>query len=137
MAFVPLLFPTGRLPSPRWRALAWVAGGLGLVASIAFAFEPTIEGPSGRAIDNPPRIDALAGGAAFGRAGRNRFRSVWPPGVPLACGIAILKHRLYDIDRFINRTILYTLLTIGLALAYAGVVVGLQQILGEAAGARR
>ena len=27
-------------------------------------------------------------------------------GIPLACGVAMLRHRLYDIDLLINRTVL-------------------------------
>ena len=42
--------------------------------------------------------------------------------LPLAIGIAILRHRLFDIDRVINRTIVYALVT-GSALAvYSGTV---------------
>jgi hypothetical protein len=32
-------------------------------------------------------------------------------GVPVAVGIAVLRYRLYEIDRLINRTIVYGLLT--------------------------
>lgn len=40
VTFVPLLFPNGRLPSARWRPVAWSAG-LGIAAySLATAFHP-------------------------------------------------------------------------------------------------
>jgi hypothetical protein len=39
--------------------------------------------------------------------------------VPLAVGLAILRFRLYDIDRLINRTVVYGLLTVILGLCYA------------------
>jgi hypothetical protein len=42
--------------------------------------------------------------------------------IPVAAGIAILKHRLYDIDRIINRTLVYGLLTALLGITYVGVV---------------
>ena len=43
-------------------------------------------------------------------------------GIPLAVAVAILRHRLYDIDRLINRTLVYGLLTAILGLVYAGAV---------------
>jgi hypothetical protein len=52
-------------------------------------------------------------------------------GVPVAVGIAVLRYRLYDIDRLINRTIVYGLLTAVLGLSYAGVVVVLGQLVGQ------
>jgi hypothetical protein len=51
-------------------------------------------------------------------------------GIPLAVAVAILRHRLYDIDRLINRTLVYGLLTAILGLLYAGTVLILGQVFG-------
>jgi hypothetical protein len=50
--------------------------------------------------------------------------------LPVAAGIAILKYRLYDIDRLINRTLVYGLLTALLGGLYAGAVLVLGQVFG-------
>lgn len=46
--------------------------------------------------------------------------------IPIAAGIAILRYRLYDIDRLINRTLVYGALTAMLILVYLGGIVLLQ-----------
>jgi hypothetical protein len=49
--------------------------------------------------------------------------------LPLAIGAAILRHRLYDIDRLISRTVAYALLTGVLVALYVGAVFGLRTVL--------
>jgi hypothetical protein len=48
--------------------------------------------------------------------------------IPITIGIAILRYRLYEIDRLINRTLVYGSLTVVLILLYVGSVVALQGI---------
>jgi hypothetical protein len=54
--------------------------------------------------------------------------------LPVAVGIAILRYRLYDIDRLINRTLVYGSLTAILGLGYAGAVLVLGQVSGGVSG---
>jgi hypothetical protein len=54
--------------------------------------------------------------------------------LPLATGSAILRYRLYDLDRIISRTVAYGLLTVLLGGAYAVVVLGLGQLVGQQSG---
>jgi hypothetical protein len=50
--------------------------------------------------------------------------------LPIAVGIAVLRYRLYDIDRLIHRTLVYGLLTALLAAVYASLVLSLGQLFG-------
>src|SRR3712207_3255130 len=104
----------------KWIALAASVVGVGFVAAmasglVALAFAPEAWG--GPADGAPPWFDVLFTGVllSFG-------------GVPVAVGVAVLRHRLYDVDVLINRALVYGSLTATLALVYVGGVVGLQYV---------
>ena len=54
--------------------------------------------------------------------------------IPVAIGIAILRYRLYEIDRIISRTLSYAAVTATLALVFVAVVLGLQAVLEPMTG---
>jgi hypothetical protein len=62
---------------------------------------------------------------------------LWLVGVfalPVATAIAILRYRLYEIDRIISRTLAYAMLTVILAAAYVGLVLAGQALFSSFAG---
>jgi hypothetical protein len=190
VAFLFLLFPDGRLPSKRWRGVAWLVAAATLAGALGGALQP---GPLDEipGVDNPLGIEAwgflrrldigpllawpallaapfalagrmrragpeqrqqikwfvfsaalvvmclpvatvttelVAGGEAADTAAGVVF-AILLVGVAVSTGIGILRHRLYDIDVVINRTLVYGALTALLAATYIGTVLLLQLVL--------
>ena len=185
MVGIPLIFPDGRLLSPRWR---WVVA-LVVFGVAADAVSQLLgPGPIGEGgVPNPfavpalyplaELLDAVASTSViafvfavlavvvrYRRAGETeRHQLKWliavamvatvalpvaflvPDGLiaevalgvgllatfalPLAIAIAVLRYRLYDIDRIISRTIGWALVTAMLVAAFGVLVVGLQNLL--------
>jgi uncharacterized membrane protein YidH (DUF202 family) len=82
-------------------------------------------------------VAALAGEALAGKVmGRgnatNNLQNAMLSGavalVPVAIGIAVLRYRLYDIDRIISRTLAYAIITGLLVGFYAGIVLLVTQV---------
>ena len=91
--------------------LTYTGGLVGVALAVAITIE-TIVGD--RAVDLTNTIISLALAA-----------------VPVAMGIAILRHRLFDIDVVINRTLVYGALTATLGGAYLGLVLLLGLAVGD------
>jgi signal transduction histidine kinase len=58
--FLPLVFPTGRLPSPRWRPLAWVAAAGAIAITLSAAFSPGTMRVA-PTVENPLALTGVAG----------------------------------------------------------------------------
>jgi hypothetical protein len=188
LVFTPLLFPTGRLLSARWRPVAVLAAAATTAIAVLNALQPTLKlqnedynvrNPVGLS-DVPDPDEGALGSVLFGvlavsavaalvslvlrfrrvrGVGRQQLKWVtyavalailfqlvtapFPEGgvrdvlfgltvafIPVAAGIAILRYRLYDIDRLINRTLVYGLLTAILGLGYAAAVLVLGEVFG-------
>jgi hypothetical protein len=71
---------------------------------------------------------AFLAGATEGTVLSELFWSIGLGVIPAAVAVAILRYRLFDVDRLITRTLVYGLLTVLLGVAYAGLV-----LLGQAA----
>ena len=59
LTFTLLLFPTGRLPSPRWRPVAWAGGALMAIFATAQALQPGPLHERTPEVMNPFGLDAL------------------------------------------------------------------------------
>jgi hypothetical protein len=95
--------------------IRWIAFG---AAFFAVTYLITIALLAGWGVADDSRLGAALTGIA----------EVGYVGVPVAIGIAILRHRLYGIDRIINRALVYGSVTALLVAAYVGLVL----LLGEA-----
>src|SRR5215211_979525 len=91
--------------------LRWVA----LAAALMVLAGPVVLVPV--ALESPVLVDWVS--------------AVWVVVLPVAVGAAVLRYRLYDLDRIISRTLAYGLLTLLLGGGYAVVVLGLGQLLGR------
>jgi hypothetical protein len=72
-------------------------------------------------------LDLIAANSALAKVA-NPLTGAMFAGVPVAVGIAVLRYRLYEIDRIINRTLVYGSLTVMLALIYFGGVTATEAI---------
>ena len=57
--------------------------------------------------------------------------------IPLGIGVSVLRYRLWDIDIIIRKTLIYTVLTVLLALVYFGTVVLLQRLFSTLSGVQQ
>ena len=61
LVFSILLFPTGGLPSPRWRPLAWAIAGVFILATVLLCIKAGPLQGVGVRVPNPTGIEAVAG----------------------------------------------------------------------------
>jgi hypothetical protein len=117
LPFLLLLFPTGRLPSRRWRFAAWAVVTAGAVAVILGPFRP---GESGFApSQNPFGVGGSAEEAIISVIDAISWFILFAV-VPSALSL-VLRYRL-------NRTLVYGSLTAALVLIYVASVVSLQYV---------
>jgi hypothetical protein len=102
-----------RADGERRQQLKWLMGGAAvcMAATTSIAVGGTLD-PSAS-----PALQAVFNGATIGIAA-----------LPVSVGVAILKYRLYDIDRIISRTLAYAIVTGLLVGVYAGLVLLTTQV---------
>jgi signal transduction histidine kinase len=79
-------------------------------------------------------LGLAAGQAWLATVGYTSVQIVTLLGIPAAMAIAILRHRLYDIDVIISRAVVYALLSAAFTGVYAGIVLGIGTFVGHQGG---
>jgi hypothetical protein len=132
-------------PNSEIFGLGWLAAPFFLGCWIAFVAHPVIRWRRASG-DERTQLKWLACGGAvsfaglmaivlYGNGSSASSRVVAALGVvavtalPVSIGVAILKYRLYDIDRLISRTISYTILTVLLGAVFTGAIALATQVL--------
>jgi hypothetical protein len=100
VTFVPLMFPNGRLPSARWRPVAWYSLSTLVVAIVVgkVAFTPVGYGVNGLVVPNPVSLIAIA----VDRSGQLLFWGILLVSSAIPCGAALV-HR-FRRSRGVERT---------------------------------
>ena len=167
---IPLVFPDGRFPSPRFRwiavagvttAIAWTLGGLAVIQLDVLIFVMTLVSFGGAVVavwrryrtghrTERQQIKWLVADVSVAVAAllpalmltdvdpalADAFSSVAiiaMLGLPIVIGIAILRYRLYEIDRIVSRGIAYVAAIMALGLVFGAIVVVLSTLLAEVA----
>ena len=113
-AALSLVVRAGRSSGTERQQLRWIAASIGfLVLAVAAGFA----------------MASFVPGSESGLAWAPAMVAI--PTVPIAIGVAVLRYRLYEIDRIISRTVAYLIVTTLLVIVFATVVVGLQSILAQ------
>jgi hypothetical protein len=126
--FLPLLFPTGRLLSPRWRPVLWLSVAALLLSIVGAAFDPgRLDVDSPVPVDNPLGIGGVVGDAmpAVSRTGDVLAAVAF---LLAAASLVIRFRRSRGIERQQLKWFAYVglLAATGLALAMAQVLFGAQ-----------
>jgi hypothetical protein len=104
-----------RKPEQR-QQIKWFLASVGLAIAIIVPFN--VADALSTSFDGPPDVVFLL---ALGT-------------IPLATGLAILRYRLYEIDRVVNRAVVYGTVSALLAGAYFGIVLALQEVFSSFGG---
>jgi hypothetical protein len=198
--FVPLYFPTGRLPSPRWRAVVLIAtvptfspiitnlfgpfsvgnypagvtsplalggfggslvsllsmlsGVLGFVALVCVVASLVVRYRRAQGVERaqlkwfayvglgvvPTLLVAIVTGGATSGPLAVLTNVAWATAIggltllPITIGIAVLRYRLYEIDRIVSRTISWVILTVLVAALFVTFILVFQAILAPLTG---
>jgi hypothetical protein len=111
LAVISLFVRFHRARGSERQQIKWFASAAALTFAWIFVFEQLVSAEGGV-------LEAIAAVSSL----------VLVPSIPIATGIAIFRYRLYDIDRIVNRALVYGFLTATLAAVYLGGVVVLQYL---------
>jgi len=79
-------------------------------------------------------LDAVFGQASTADTIGSTITGIVATAIPIATAIAVLRYRLYEIDRIVSRTVVYAVLTVVLGGVYVGLVIASEAVFAPVAG---